>query len=352
MANKIELGSEFELDINKLKITTNNIRNYFKEYATNWYDLGRSAIRHIPFCRTKKILLPEYICESVIKCFDIDKISFYKIDDDLTINESVLDMINEDVGTIYICHYFGYCQDESLLHSIKQKCDKYDILIIEDSTQSMFSVHNYIGDYMVASIRKWIPVPCGGVLFSNSKKLPSMEEIVKRTDDNKFYGMVLKQLHLDKNLDVNEQYRKIFVSSEENFDEQKNIYGISDLSAFLIECANVDELISIRKRNASYLQERIGRMGIDIVRKFNESECPLVVLVRVNNRDDFRKYLIDNRIYCAVHWPFDGIKKEERLNAAEYAGKLLSLPIDQRYGTKEIEYMIKVIEGYGGKLTF
>ena len=41
---------------------------------------------------------------------------------------------------------------------------------------------------------------------------------------------------------------------------------------------------------------------------------------------------MEHRIYCAVHWPFDGICGEEREQARKNGDELISLPIDQRYG--------------------
>jgi hypothetical protein len=70
----------------------------------------------------------------------------------------------------------------------------------------------------------------------------------------------------------------------------------------------------------------------------------------VPDRDDFRKYLMENSIYCAVHWPFDGLAREERPLAVSLSNNILSLPIDQRYGEKEMAYLANVIDAYKGRL--
>ena len=68
------------------------------------------------------------------------------------------------------------------------------------------------------------------------------------------------------------------------------------------------------------------------------------------DRDEFRAYLMEHRIYCAVHWPFDGVNEMDRPMGKENAENLISLPIDQRYGYEELEYMASVISAYRGNM--
>lgn len=169
MVNKIELGSEFNISLNNLQIVDDNLFTYLNGYNVQWYDYGRSAIRHIPVPAGKKILLPEFICESVIDCFNKDLISFYGVDDEFYINiDSLLDKIDDSVGCIYIAHYFGFLQKTGDLEMIKKIAANHGIIIIEDTTQSLFSSHQLCGDYAISSIRKWMAVSMGGVLYTTS----------------------------------------------------------------------------------------------------------------------------------------------------------------------------------------
>ena len=49
----------------------------------------------------------------------------------------------------------------------------------------------------------------------------------------------------------------------------------------------------------------------------------------MKGRDALRRRLMEHRIYCAVHWPFDGVQADERPLARKLAAQMLSLPIDQ-----------------------
>lgn len=168
MENKTELGSEFNLSLNNLRTVKNNLFQYMSKYRVQWYDYGRSAIRHIPVPKNKIILLPEFICESVIDCFDRSMVNFYKVVDNFDIDiEDLTGKVNSDVGIIYVAYYFGYIQNEDTMQKIKKIAHKYGVTIVEDTTQSLFSEHEIIGDYAVASIRKWMPIPMGGMLYTN-----------------------------------------------------------------------------------------------------------------------------------------------------------------------------------------
>lgn len=164
--------------------------------------------------------------------------------------------------------------------------------------------------------------------------------------------MILKDMFLNMNYDTNEKYREIFAETEEKIDEQSDVYLMSDFSRYLIGCVDINQLIEKRRKNSQRLLMGLEEIGVSSARGFKRNECPLVVPVRVRNRDEFRKYLIDNRIYCAVHWPFDGFKAHERKHAVDNAESLISLPVDQRYGDEEIDYMIDVIRRYGGGLSY
>lgn len=353
MKSKIELGSEFNLSLNELSVVENNLFSYLGKYKTEWFDYGRSAVRHIPIHGKRKILLPEFICESVILCFPREDISFYRIDEKLQIDLSdLVSKLDESVGAIYVVHYFGYLQDPRVLQIIRDKADMYGCIVIEDTTQSLFSEHIIYGDYVIASVRKWMPVPQGAVLYASNRELPSVDGIPENTDNTRAYGMILKEMFLKTGYDTNAKYREIFSKCEKLIDSTSEVKCISQFARYIIGCIDVKKVIEKRKINYNRLRKGLQEKGLMPIKKLDADECPLAYVVRVNNRDEFRNYLMKNRIYCAVHWPFDGIKKELRCNAIDNSNTLLSLPIDQRYGNIEIDYMIDIICKYGGELSF
>ena len=352
----MELGSEYNLDLSSLSKKSNNLFTYLSFFQfCIYYDSGRSALREfVTLLRDgEEVLLPEFICESVINCFDRNCIKFYRIKNDFTIDLDDLEYkINRKSKVILLMHYFGALQPLEILKSVRDLADKNNCIILEDTTHSIFSARQTIGDYMVCSIRKWMPISQGGVLYSKSSKIGFPCEVLRKSRDNyRITGFVLKDLYLKEQLDCNNEYRQIFSACEKRINDQEKNYLISDLNKFIISCIDTFELIEKRKHNAAFLANKlIDSFGILPAVSFMSDECPFVLPIRINNRDDFRSYLIDKKVYCAVHWPADGIMENERCQSVRNSRELLSLPIDQRYNENDLTNILQAISTYGSDL--
>ena len=247
----MELGSEFNLTLSELSYTEDNFFSYLKQYEKQciFVDSGRSAIKIIQrdYLVNGEILLPEFICESVIKCFPVESVKFYKITDEFVADvDDIKEKISGETKAIFLMHYFGAIQPPSIIHRIKEVASENELVIIEDMTHSLFSKYQPIGDYLVASIRKWMPIPCGGILLCDKGNSGITYE--KYADNSKVYGMVLKDLYLRGELDCNPLYRKIFTECEEKLDVQKEIYRMSDFSQFVLGCIGISTIIKRRKK--------------------------------------------------------------------------------------------------------
>ena len=97
-----------------------------------------------------------------------------------------------------------------------------------------------------------------------------------------------------------------------------------------------------RKANADILYQRLkGIRGLSFLNTnyYSEKVTPLFVpvMLSTDKRDKLRKYLIDNGVYCPIHWPeimgaTPGIRKNE-----------LSLICDQRYSENDMNVMADLI---------
>ena len=349
----MELGGDYSLSLSQLTVKDNNIFRYLDDCSNAiYFDSGRNALKHLikKLERKTKVLLPEFICESVNNCFDRETIDFYKIKSDFTIDIDDLEQrINEDTDIIFLMHYFGAVQPAETLKRIKVAARDNNCIIIEDTTHSIFSEVSTIGDYQICSLRKWMPIPSGGVLYSVKKDMFDVFENLayrKNIDNDRAYGMILKDLFLNYGLDCNPFYRKIFAECEERLDESCEINLMSDLTAFMASCVDTDTLRRTRISNYKRLEKTLAKIGIFPAIRLGCNECPLVLPIRVGDRNAFRSYLIENKAYCAVHWPFDELYPEQRPFARECADYFISLPIDQRYGNEEIDYLASLICDY------
>ena len=342
----MELGSNFELDISNLKRVDDSIFEYLKNYYSIYLDSGRSAIKLLKSklgCGT--ILLPSYICESVIDVFRQDfQIEFYQVTKELEIDLVDFEKkIDRSTAAVYLMHYFGQIQNQEVLSFLTDKRDRYGFLIIEDTTHSIFTSAATIGDYCICSLRKWFPIPDGGVVYS--KFCLDAQKLERKIVPSNLEAMILKYLFIYKNVPCNHIYRQVFQAEERKLDYQDEIYELSEISSILLSCYSIQELKTKRKKNAEYLFSRINRKQVQPVLR-EEDDTPLTFPVYVKNRDSLKRFLSENRIYCAVHWPIEDMRLKQNDLTVEISKHILSLPIDQRYGGAELDYLLSSISKY------
>ena len=345
--------------LSELCTVEDNIFRYLSRFEQCYYfDSGRSAIKHLvaQMKHFNKVLLPEFICESVSNCFNEFSLTYYKLkEEDFSVDIDDLKRLSIDNHTIiFLMHYFGGIQKNSILTEMRSIANDKGAIIIEDTTHSIFSQAQTIGDYMVCSIRKWFPIPGGGVLYYNRNKCGIVKTSYPRSVDNsRGYGMILKDLFLTTGFDCNEKYRQVFTACEEHLDSQKDIYEISDFSRFIASCVSIGRLIERRKNNYEMLLNALKNGGVNPAIKIDKHDTPLVYPLRVKNRDSLRSFLMSKKVYCAVHWPFDDNHKPEyRAFAKKNADELISLPIDQRYDEAHIKYLVDTLNQFGGDLLY
>ncbi len=345
----MELGSDFELNLSGLSVKNDSIYQYLQEYDTIFFDSGRTAARVLNSkLKIGTILLPDYICESVIQVYrDKFKIRYYHINRDFSIDfDDFENKMDDSVTIVYIMHYFGMIQENEILDAIVSEKNKYGFEIIEDTTHSIFTKSRTIGDYCVCSLRKWFPVTDGGVLYSyQGLKDIYVQDIPVKEPLERLTAMLLKKLYIDGKLDCNDLYREIFIREEEKLDQQDRVYQISDISRSLLKYFSVSDLISKRIKNYGIVYETLCCKSMNVLPKCKEM-VPLVCPVYIEDRDKFRNYLINNHVYCAVHWPLEEPELYFNEETVYVSKHIISLPIDQRYDRKHMDYLCTLVKEY------
>ena len=330
----MEIGSEFH------KAQTESGKGFIPPVDGTFVFSGRTAIetvlKELPYA--KKAALPSYCCDSMIEPFRRAgyQLEFYSVN---YFDKLVIDVqISKDVDVLLWCNYFGFHITMPDFSEFKKRGG----VIIEDVTHSLLSESfcNLQSDYLVASVRKWFPINCGGycalvngTLRFKPTQMPSQEFI-----DNKSLAMRLKAEYLD-DLDEQkkEQFLSIFGNSNhwlaENYSELDIDFGSKDF----LGCVDVIEQRHRRRRNTHILYEGL-KNKVEFMFSEEDMDCPLFVPVLLSDRNETRKILTENKIYCPVHWP-----KPIDCNSNLYDMEL-SLICDQRYGEEEMIKIISVLE--------
>lgn len=349
----MELGSEFNIRVEELEESENTIFQRLGNYSALYLDSGRSAIKLILEESPKgEVLLPEYVCDSVIQAFVGFDIKYYRLKKNFIMDlDDFHSKVSENTKIVFIMHYFGAIQPEEILTHVLCYKNKYNFKIIEDTTHSLFSKSGTISDYCVCSLRKWFAIPDGGVLYSKERlELSGKSSLIRNTGIEKTYGMIMKTLYLDKKIETNILYRKILIDAEKKMNENNKISKISYFSEFLLNYYDTIEITNKRKENYSHLLNEITNLGLKPVVQLGEKCCPFVLPIELDERNNLRQYLLENRVYCAVHWPLNDTPLCWNETSYKLSQRILSLPIDQRYGTKEIAYLARLLNNYKGSL--
>lgn len=339
-----EIGSEFSYKKNNYGQgipLLEGVKDYIYTFS------GRTAIETVleNEQQIKKVMLPSYCCDSMIEPFRRKgiEIYFYNVnykEKKLQINIEA----EENVDAILWCNYFGF----NLKMPDFTKFIEKNVIIIEDITHCFYSKnnrYNELSHYIVASIRKWEPVLCGGYCASVKSELkykPSKFPTKEFLEEKK-KAMLLKKEYLEGNIKVNKgEFLEKFLKS--NIWLSENYFGltIDNESISILEHVDAEKNIIQRCNNAKELYKGLKECKfITPMFKEEDIDCPLFVPVLVDkkNRDYVRKKLIENKIYCPIHWPKPNASCKSNLYDIE-----LSLICDHRYNEFDMKRIIEVLK--------
>lgn len=342
----MEIGSEFWKE-----------KNSFACRNDTFFLSGRTAIdaiiRDAKNCyNINCAILPSYCCDSMIEPFLSNdmKVRFFEISigSDGKMKASLPDAKPNEM--ILYMKYFGACNLNGLRSEMLEKWE----VTIEDMTHSCFCEDYYSNAlYSFESYRKWFALDGLAIArkkhgkISNPQSFANEEFVHLRND-----AFELKKKYIEKYIGCKDDFLNKFelandLLSNDYVDKAPTHHSVVDFVRMY------DDIVSIRetrRRNASILIKGICNIkDINIMIDNNDSsDCPLFVSILVGRkkRDDLRKYLISQDIYCPIHWPLtkyhEGLTKVEK----DIYDMELSLICDQRYDENDMNRIVMCINNY------
>ena len=350
----MEIGSEFWLEKQVVVDYDDKIPHWLKKYGDIVLtSSGRGAISLVldqvdP--KIKRVLLPSYVCDSVLLPFEKAGYELIYYDVDKQFKPQKIEIENIDIGIFFHMGYFGF-QTNQILNDTISKLRARSVIIIEDVTHTLFSSYQkpMDNDFVIGSIRKWFGVPSGGFVASskiiNAQLLyPPNEFIDLRISSLKMKFEYIKTL----NKSLKDSYLVGFRKAEQILDEDVDSYRIDRMSEMIIKYINIDKIEKVRRSNFQFLLKHLKDVkGIEVVfQNIKYDVIPIFFPIYINhNRDKLRSDLISKEIYCPIHWSFPN-QLEGHLSSEtkEIYDSILSIPCDQRYGIKDMKRIIDVIK--------
>ena len=331
-----------------------------KVFTNNGRTASVQAMRH---CREhmngKKVLLPDYLCLSVISAFETagTEYGFYRVKKNLEIDlDDLAEKIDENTGMIYVIHYFSVPQPPEVVERIKRLAVKHDLLIMEDITQALFSRHSErmgFGDYIVGSLRKWFPMTDGGILAVRDGVRGEDLPLADAYDESVYRELLISVLRLQYEMTPDRDKIKYLA-----YEKQANASRYQDLtpramteaSTCILRKTNLDELIRKRVENFRYLYEKLSKARvITLLSKWigdGDDNVPFGLTILTEDREGLYRYLVDCGIIPEIQWILPVAYYKPGEDASFLSEHNLMLQCDQRYSEKDMQYIADTIIDY------
>lgn len=333
-----EIGSEF------WSVPVAERKTHIFPDDMRWFVSGTSALKCIlrdirSYRKIKSAAIPSWCCGCMIEPF-LDQgiaVSFYTVAPDENGRLFCDYSSAPPCDLTLVISYFGY-SDQNVIGEPSG-------LVVRDLTHSLFCPGQADADYYFGSLRKWAGFLTGGYAWKKGEwtDLDEVEPIdpayaALRKDAMQNKLRYLRGEREDKG------YLQQFEQAEDYLDHIQIMKGDAEdrIAALHFDAESVRKN---RLRNARILLGELDDLAL--FRHVEETDCPLFfpILLDTKQREGLRRYLIEERIYCPVHWE---ITDSHRLTIDQrfLYDHELSIVCDQRYGPDEMDRIVKTIRTY------
>lgn len=310
----------------------------------NLYTDGRQALEDL-LCheRITSIWIPSYYCHpSIAGVRELGiEIKFYSCLPTDNLEDLLHDFKGESHEALLIMNYFGL-GTQPFLHQT-------NCLIIEDHSHAPSSEwsRNSRADWCFASLRKTLPIPDGGMLWSPSgRDLPNVPKHTTEADRNarlRFSAMLDKSKYLTGEPINKEYYLQRLRVTEEGF-ESLPISAISEVSKAIVSTIDMGKWNERKSRNWQTLRQHLKpNDSYLILEPEREDQVPFNLTIQFDSkqtRDNVRLKLIPQHVYPAVLWEIpEGINE----NIRNFGDRILSIHCDGRYSQDDMKELAKIL---------
>ena len=283
---------------------------------------GRNCLAYLFKSRgIKKIKVPYFICNSIFNVCDREGVEkdYYRIDSTF---KPVSEMTLESDEWLYLVNLYGQLNNDEIAGYV----EKYGRVIVDQAND--YFVEPISGVDTFYTCRKWFGVADGAFLYT-SKPLPD-----ELPQDESFDRMQFLLGRFERT--ANEFYSE-YNANNKYFTDQP-IKRMSKLTWNLLHGIDYGFVEKRRKENYMYLHEKLRSIN-----QLQLKPAAFMYPLMIENGAAVRKRLQSEKIYIPTLWPTVFEVADE--NSLEYkmAENILPLPIDQRYGIDEMEYIVQEV---------
>lgn len=296
----------------------------------------------------KRLLIPSYFCQAVVSSIVSTGIEVVLYSD----APGELPQIDADPkpgDVLFRMNYFG------LRSSFPMNwADQVGVEVIDDHTHDPWSdwAWNSDADWCIASFRKALPLPDGGVLWSpQGHALPDQPEVTEErraASLEKLAAMTLRGLYLEGHSIQKDLFRQLSISAETRIGNG-DVSGMPEWTYALLGQFPTTKWREQRRRNHQLLSAALADIPelTVLMPEDDKKSCPFagtLIFGSPEMREYVRQQLISHDVYLPVMWELDnpaieGISSEH----ITLSRCIASVPCDMRYDARDIERVAGLI---------
>lgn len=320
----MEIGSFIELQFRK------GLEWYKGEKDIARLNTGRSAIWHayrISGC--KAIWIPYYQCDTIRETMTAHgvKVKYYHIDG----KWNPIDLEAADDEAVLLVNYYGIMSYKRMVQLAQQV--RHPII---DNCQAFFCPQ-IEGALNVYSCRKFIGVPDGAYVVGKDAHIYTDEYSQGYSSDTANFLLLRIEYGCEGKA---YQARSI---NEERLDHEP-VKRMSKLTRTVLDGADYNKCRYTRRENFSYFHKQLGCVNLINPLMYYDNETIPMVYPLVVEDDEVIKRLFAAKHFQGRWWSY--ITDELPIGSFEYwiASNIIPITIDQRYGKKEMDYLVSIIK--------
>lgn len=337
----------------------NEIGSEFWDVSPSLYDKvfllsGRGALEYIiqdiiNNHKIESVLLPSYCCHTMIEPFfrhNID-VRFYDVYYEPKLGMCVDIPEFKDNEIFYYMTYFGFSELHGL--DFEKIRNKYEV-IIEDRTHSWQTGQPSFGDYIYVSCRKW----AGFYGIAVAEKIKGYFNRLPEKKNDRYCklrkkAMKMKEAYICTGHGDKQDFLSVYDEAEKLLELDYVGYSAPEECYKQLAEFDFETLRHIRKRNADVLIRELSKIDeIQLIYSERKDwDTPLFVPILLKKRrDELRSWLIENRVYCPVHWPLSDYHDSVSMRGKLLYQNELSLVCDQRYNSDDMLSVAQLIKDF------
>jgi dTDP-4-amino-4,6-dideoxygalactose transaminase len=226
---------------------------------------------------------------------------------------------------VVVINYFGLYSSIDI-KSIKQ----LGAIVIEDLSQALYARPNPHSDFALYSLRKFLPIIDGGILFGTLSH--TVQEPTESAENFAFFGPSAEAFFgrglFDINPSSNFDWFSLFREGERL--APMGSIAISRASLWMLDnLIDYDNVFEQRRKNFAVLHQTLSRycpIVLDVAQT-----APLGYPIAVQNRKVLLASLYAKSVFPPVHWDLSRIVPNEYTASHILSRSILTLPCDQRF---------------------